>query len=78
MPHALIVDDEPEMVGWMSQVVQAEGYTVATAEDMTKREVLVVPGPGNSIFSPLPAGFDFDSGEGFVDAAAAVSATPNP
>jgi subtilisin family serine protease len=50
----------------------------ATAEDMTKREVLVVPGPGNSIFSPLPAGFDFDSGEGFVDAAAAVSATPNP
>ena len=45
---------------------------------MTKREVLVVPGPGNSVFSPLPAGFDFDSGEGFVDAAAAVTATPSP
>jgi hypothetical protein len=55
-------------------------YTILrnTAEDITKREVLVVPGPGNSVFSPLPAGFDFDSGEGFVDAAAAVSATPSP
>jgi len=47
-----------------------------TAQDMTKREVLVVPGPGNSVFSPLPAGYDFDSGHGFVDAAAAVAATP--
>jgi hypothetical protein len=50
----------------------------ATAEDITKREVAVVPGPGNSVFSPLPPGFDFDSGEGFVDAAAAVTATPSP
>jgi len=48
----------------------------ATADDMTKREVLVIPGPGNSIFSPLPAGYDFDSGHGHVDAAAAVAATP--
>jgi hypothetical protein len=54
------------------------GILRSTAEDITKREVLVVPGPGNSVFSPLPAGFDFDSGEGFVDAAAAVSATPSP
>jgi hypothetical protein len=49
-----------------------------TAEDITKREVEVVPGPGNSVFSPLPAGFDFESGQGFVDAAAAVTATPTP
>ncbi len=47
-----------------------------TAKDITKREVLVVPGPGDSQFSPLPAGYDFDSGYGFVDAAAAVAATP--
>jgi hypothetical protein len=40
--------------------------------------VEVVPGPGNSVFSSLPAGFDFDSGHGFVDAAAAVTATPEP
>jgi hypothetical protein len=50
----------------------------STAEDITKREVAVVPGPGNSVFSPLPPGFDFDSGEGFVDADAAVTATPSP
>jgi hypothetical protein len=49
-----------------------------TAEDMTKREVAVVPGPGNSVFSGLPAGYDFDSGHGFVDAGAAVAATPQP
>ncbi len=54
------------------------GILRATAEDITKREVEVVPGPGNSLFSTLPAGFDFDSGEGFVDAAAAVTATPSP
>jgi subtilisin family serine protease len=47
-----------------------------TAEDMTKREVAVVPGPGNSQFSALPAGYDFDSGHGFVDAVAALAATP--
>jgi len=47
-----------------------------TAHDIRKREVQVVPGPGNSVFSSLPAGFDFDSGHGFVDAAAAVAATP--
>ncbi len=49
-----------------------------TAEDITKREVLVVPGPGDSVFSPLPAGYDFDSGHGFVDAVAAIAATPTP
>jgi subtilisin family serine protease len=54
------------------------GILRSTAQDMTKREVEVIPGPGNSVFSPLPPGFDFDSGEGFVDAAAAVTATPSP
>jgi adenylate cyclase len=34
MPHALIVDDEPDAVAWMSEVVQAEGYTVATADSL--------------------------------------------
>jgi hypothetical protein len=47
-----------------------------TAEDITRREVNVVPGPGNSEFSALPGGFDFDSGHGFVDAVAALEATP--
>jgi hypothetical protein len=54
-------------------------YTIlaATAKDMTKREVAVVPGPGNSLFSPIPAGPDFDSGAGFVDAVAALAAVPS-
>lgn len=47
-----------------------------TAQDIRKREVEDVPGPGNSTFSPLPRGYDFDSGHGFVDAAAAVWMTP--
>jgi hypothetical protein len=53
-------------------------YTIlaATAQDMTRREVAVVPGPGNSQFSALPAGPDFDSGTGFVDAVAALAAVP--
>jgi len=50
-----------------------------TAEDMRKREVEVQPGPGNSIFSTFtsPLGFDFDSGFGFVNAAAALAAVPD-
>jgi subtilisin family serine protease len=57
---------------------QVYGILSSTAHDMKKREVLVVPGPGDSQFSPLPAGYDFDSGFGLVDAAAAVAATPAP
>jgi hypothetical protein len=57
---------------------QIYGILSSTAHDMRKREVAVVPGPGDSVFSPLPAGYDFDSGFGFVDAAAAVAATPKP
>jgi hypothetical protein len=48
----------------------------STAKDMTKREVQVVPGPGNSVFSPIAGGYDFDAGAGFVDAAAALAAVP--
>jgi hypothetical protein len=49
-----------------------------TSQDITKREVEVIPGPGDSEFSPLGAGYDFDSGHGFVDAPAALAATPPP
>jgi subtilisin family serine protease len=49
-----------------------------SAKDMIKREVQVVPGSGDSVFSPIDPGYDFDSGYGFVDAAAAVAATPQP
>jgi hypothetical protein len=77
----------PHVAGVAALMLQKNGGLAAddiygilrdTAEDITKREVLVIPGPGNSVFSPLPPGFDFDSGEGFVDAAAAVGATSSP
>jgi hypothetical protein len=48
----------------------------STAKDMTKREVVVVPGPGDSQFSAIGAGYDFDAGAGFVDAVAAIAAVP--
>ena len=75
----------PHVAGVAALMLQKNGGLAAqaiydilrdTAEDMTRREVLVIPGPGNSLFSPLPAGYDFDSGHGFVDAVAALAATP--
>lgn len=42
MPHALIVDDEADIVGWMSEVVQAEGYTVATADSLRQARAQLV------------------------------------
>lgn len=42
MPHALIVDDEPDAVAWMSQVVQNEGYTVATADSLRNARAQLV------------------------------------
>jgi hypothetical protein len=55
---------------------QVYGYLTSTAKDMTKREVTVVPGPGESIFSAIAPGYDFDAGAGFVDAVAALAAVP--
>jgi len=42
MPHALIVDDEADVVGWMSEVVQSEGYTVATADSLRSARAQLV------------------------------------
>src|SRR3990170_4779853 len=42
MPHALIVDDEPDVVAWMSEVVKAEGYTVATADSLRNARAQLV------------------------------------
>ena len=54
-----------------------------TAEDMTLRftNVGTATGPVAIIFEvedPDPAGFDFDTGWGFVDAEAALDAVPAP
>jgi subtilisin family serine protease len=55
---------------------QVYSILMSTAKDMVKREVAVVPGPGESVFSPIAAGFDSDAGAGFVDAAAALAGVP--
>ena len=55
---------------------QVYSILTSTAKDMTRREVTVVPGPGDSVFSPIGPGYDFDAGAGFVDAAAALAAVP--
>lgn len=34
MRHALIVDDEPDILEWMADVVRAEGFTVAKADSL--------------------------------------------
>jgi hypothetical protein len=49
---------------------------MSTAKDMTRREVEVVPGPGESVYSPIGASYDYDAGAGFVDAKAALAAVP--
>lgn len=49
-----------------------------SAVDMRLRELSVIPVRlGPSTFSPLPVGYDFDSGYGLVDAARAVQLTPS-
>ena len=75
----------PHVAGVAALMLQKNGtlspqqvYTIlaATAKDMVRREVTVVPGPGDSVFSPIGAGTDADSGAGFVDASAALAAVP--
>ena len=55
---------------------QVYSILMSTAKDMIRREVEVVPGLAESIFSPIGAGYDYDAGAGFVDAKAALAAVP--
>src|SRR5262245_17376421 len=34
MPHVLLVDDDPDTLGWLSELVKAEGFSVATADSL--------------------------------------------
>jgi two-component system response regulator AtoC len=34
MPHALIVDDDPDTVGWLQEVVRLEGFTSSSAQTL--------------------------------------------
>ena len=53
MPHALIVDDEPDVVGWMAEVVQAEGYTVATADTLRNARAQLVRQPPDVLLTDI-------------------------
>jgi subtilisin family serine protease len=77
----------PHVAGVAALMLQKNGglpplqiYSIlsSSSEDMLKREVEIIPGPGDSVFSPLPAGYDFDSGHGFVNAMTALVSTPLP
>ena len=34
MPHVLLVDDDPEQLEWLSELVKGEGFTVAKATSL--------------------------------------------
>src|SRR5262249_60410247 len=34
MSHVLLVDDDPETLDWLSELVKSEGFTVATADSL--------------------------------------------
>jgi two-component system, NtrC family, response regulator HydG len=34
MPHALIVDDDPETIEWLSEYVKSDGFTISTADSL--------------------------------------------
>ena len=34
MPHVLLVDDDPDTLEWLSELVKAEGFSVATADSL--------------------------------------------
>jgi subtilisin family serine protease len=70
---ALMLQKNPNLTA-----AQIRDIMKTSSADMTKREVAVDPGPANSTFSPIDAGFDFDSGWGFLDGAQAIASVPNP
>ncbi len=42
MPHALIVDDDPDTLEWIATLAAAEGYTVAKADSLRQARVQLV------------------------------------
>ena len=42
MPHALIVDDDPDTLEWIATLAATEGYTVATADSLREARAQLV------------------------------------
>jgi DNA-binding NtrC family response regulator len=53
MPHALIVDDELDVVEWMAEVVRSEGYTVVTADSLRAARAQLVRQPPDVLLTDL-------------------------
>lgn len=42
MPHALIVDDDTEVLEWLGEIVRGEGFTTATADSLRNARAQLV------------------------------------
>ena len=45
MAHALIVDDDPDVVEWLQEVARMEGFTIARAHSLRERFAVAWLGP---------------------------------
>jgi DNA-binding NtrC family response regulator len=53
MPHALIVDDDTEVLDWLGQIVRAEGFTTATADSLRNARSQLVRQAPDVLFTDL-------------------------
>ncbi|HJV24410.1 MAG TPA: sigma-54 dependent transcriptional regulator [Aromatoleum sp.] len=70
MPQVLLVDDDPESLGWLSEFIRAEGYTVDTVDslrtarihltrsrpDVILTDLMLPDGQGIELLNEFPAG----------------------
>lgn len=53
MPQVLLVDDDPETIGWMTEFIKAEGYTVAAVDSLRGARILLTRSRPEVIFTDL-------------------------
>ena len=53
MPHALIVDDDTEVLEWLGQIVRGEGFTTATADSLRNARAQLVRQTPDVLFTDL-------------------------
>lgn len=53
MPHALIVDDDTEVLEWLGEIVRGEGFTAATADSLRNARAQLVRQTPDVLFTDL-------------------------
>jgi two-component system, NtrC family, response regulator AtoC len=53
MPHALIVDDDTEVLEWLGEIVRGEGFTTATADSLRNARAQLVRQAPDVLFTDL-------------------------